>query len=74
MTTSLIAKKPAFISKEVMVSILQQMGYLTKVFDHMEQNLFAEVWQLLAHKNWVTLQNLTTLLTAIDKIYIKEKS
>ena len=48
------------------------MGYLTKAFDHSEQNLFEEAWLLLAHQNWVTLQNLTTLLIAIDKIYIPD--
>ena len=47
------------------------MGYLTKNFDESEQNLFIEAWSLISHNHWVTLQNLTSLLVAIDKIFIK---
>ena len=56
-----------------MVSILQQLGYLTSSFDEAEQNLFTEAWDLITHNNWTTLQNLTAFLVAIDKIYIKEQ-
>ena len=43
-------------------------------FDTAEQNLFCEAWDLLAHNsNYTTLQNLTNLLVAIEKIFVPEK-
>lgn len=56
-----------------MVAILQQMGYLTKAFDQAEKSLFDDAWSLIARDDWVSLKNLTTLLVAVEKIYIAEK-
>ena len=61
-----------------MVAILQQLGYLTKMFDQTERSLFEDAWRLLAcddnnGNSWVTLKNLTALLVAIDKIYVPDR-
>ena len=67
-------QRPAYLQREMVVSILQQLGYLTMTFDTAEQNLFSEAWDILAHNsNYTTLQNLTNLLVAIEKIFVPEK-
>ena len=60
-----------------MLSLLQDLGYITKNFEEAEHDLFIEAWSLIAQNNHIsgekcmaTLANLTTLLIAIDKIYI----
>ena len=40
-------------------------------FDSAEQSLFEEAWSLIAVNGWVTLQNLSVFLVALDKILIE---
>ena len=60
------------MTKETMLSILQQLGYLTQQFDRTENIPFEEAWQTLSYMERVTLKNLSTFLVAIDKIYISK--
>lgn len=60
-----------------MLSLLQYLGYVTKNFEEAERALFIEAWSLIVQNNHLnddrcmtSLSNLTTLLVAIDKIYI----
>ena len=60
-----------------MLSLLQYLGYVTKNFEEAERALFIEAWSLIVKNNHLnddrcmtSLANLTTLLVAIDKIYI----
>ena len=60
-----------------MFSLLQYLGYITKNFEEAECDLFTEAWSLIVYNNHgsgdkcvTNLANLTTLLVAIDKIYI----
>lgn len=67
------AQSDSSISKDVMLGILKQLGYVTRSCDLAEMNLFAEAWSLLENQDWVTLGNLTTFLIAIEKLHLNHK-